>query len=189
MTENDARPGRQYIGAWGFIPAPCAGKTVLQHTENIPGMRRKFPNRSRLCFAVAGILSAAALASADPGYLPRVGPASLRFRPAPQPATGHFVLPPLEVAPEPPPVAVTPAAKPTAPAVTNSAATETTVISSEIPAAPEPARADDVVSPQMLMRFFSKSTNGTATSVIAPIQFTPPKAETPPSKAAFTTGP
>jgi hypothetical protein len=51
-------------------------------------------------------------------------------------------------------------------------------------------RPEDVVSPQMLLQFFNKSTNGPANSVVAPIEFTPPKAPEPPtSKGSYSTGP
>src|SRR5450631_1590322 len=125
-------------------------KAVLQHTEHKPVKRRMIRNRQHLCFTIIGTLSAAVLASADPGYLPRVGPAPLRFRVAARPATSHFALPEPEIAPEPPPVAATPDVKPPVAVVTNSTAAETTVISSQIPVGPEPVRGDDVVSPQML---------------------------------------
>lgn len=153
-----------------------------------------FRSRSRLCFILLSTFSAAALASADTGYLPRVGPAPLRFQSVPKPATNHYLLPPREPVPEPQPVAAKSEVKPPAPAVTASAPGETTVISSQIPASatepdPVPGRSEDVISPQMLLRYFSKSTNGTSTSIVAPIQFTPPKTETPPSKASFTTSP
>ncbi len=49
---------------------------------------------------------------------------------------------------------------------------------------------DSAVSPQMILKYFSQSTNGTATSVYAPVGFTPPHAETPPSSTAtYTVGP
>jgi hypothetical protein len=153
-----------------------------------------FRNRSHSCFTVLSILSVVALASADTGYLPRVGPAPLRFQSVPKTATNHYELPPPEPTPEPQPVATKPDVKTPTLAVKTPATTETTVISSQIPAPavePDsgPGRSEDVVSPQMLLRYFSKSTNGTATSIVAPIQFTPPKTETPPSKATFTTSP
>jgi hypothetical protein len=46
-----------------------------------------------------------------------------------------------------------------------------------------------VVSPQMLLKYFTKSTNSTA-SAATPLDFTPPKAAgTPPSRATYETGP
>jgi hypothetical protein len=53
-----------------------------------------------------------------------------------------------------------------------------------------PSNPDEVVSPQMLLRYFNKSTNGASASVIAPMEFTPPPAApAPSSKASFSTSP
>jgi hypothetical protein len=41
-----------------------------------------------------------------------------------------------------------------------------------------------VVSPQMLLKYFNKSTNGNTTGVIAPIQFSPPQSIGAPSSTA-----
>jgi hypothetical protein len=59
------------------------------------------------------------------------------------------------------------------------------------PASPQfaPASVDAVVSPQMLLKYFDKSTNGGG-SVLAPVEFLPPKAVAPnQSSATFSTGP
>lgn len=54
----------------------------------------------------------------------------------------------------------------------------------------EQTRPEDVVSPQMLLKFFNKGTNGAATSVTVPLDFTPPRpAEPSNSKASYSTGP
>jgi hypothetical protein len=55
---------------------------------------------------------------------------------------------------------------------------------------PEPARHDDVVSPQMLLKYFNKSTNGATTGVLAPFEFSPPQTGEPPSsKATYSHSP
>jgi hypothetical protein len=52
------------------------------------------------------------------------------------------------------------------------------------------AEPEPVVSPDMLMRYFMRSTNGAAASVSVPIGFTPPPPATPPSSTAtYTVGP
>jgi hypothetical protein len=46
-----------------------------------------------------------------------------------------------------------------------------------------------VVSPQMLLKYFTKSTNSAASAAV-PLGFTPPKAAgVPPSRATYETGP
>lgn len=52
----------------------------------------------------------------------------------------------------------------------------------------EQPQPDGVVSPQMLLKYFNKSTNGNAAGVNAPLDFTPPRlAEPPSSKAEYST--
>jgi hypothetical protein len=52
------------------------------------------------------------------------------------------------------------------------------------------AAPETVVSPQMLMRFFSHSTNGIDGSATVPMEFDPPRAAAPAqSSATFTTSP
>jgi hypothetical protein len=140
-----------------------------------------------------GILAVSPIHAADPGYLPRIGPASLRFRSVPTAATNQLVL----SAPEPDPEAEL---EPTAPkddkptAATIPAPTPTpapAAIVNEVSSGPtEPTPPDEVVSPQMLLKYFNKSTNGTSSTVIAPLDFTPPKPVEPnSSKATYSTGP
>jgi hypothetical protein len=134
-------------------------------------------------------------ASAAPtiGYLPVVGPAPLRFIIAPRVLTNQFrpVLPPPEPArvfmptePIQPPPAEPAVVHPQEPARdTPAAATPLR----ELPM--EAAPADEVVSPQMFLKFFNKSIN-ISNSVAAPVDFMPPKiAEPPVSKATYSTGP
>jgi hypothetical protein len=127
--------------------------------------------------------------SAGPGYLPVVGPAPLRFR-ADLPPAANVVKMPLPP-PEPSPAAPTSAATaPTASAdlQTNAApaaapvlltATNTPVTSEAAPGSSEPR-----ISPEMLLRFFTPSTNRPASGVIAPLDFAPPATAKPPSSTA-----
>jgi hypothetical protein len=111
------------------------------------------------------------------GYLASVGPMPLRFSQVLPPATNAIVLPKEEVLP-----AFLPTEEPSHVDAPAPAAVVTQVDSAPAPtaqitsSAPELAHPEDVVSPQMLIKYFKKSTNGVSTSVTAPIDFTPPKA-------------
>lgn len=141
---------------------------------------------------VVGILKVAT-AWADAGYLPQAGPLPFRFRIPPPPVAEHLNAPP---APPPPaPIALptppmpsappettiaTPArmVKPVAVAVTNGPALE--FEAREPLTGPAP---DGVISPQMLMQYFTPSsktaTNAASLGVVAPIGFTPPPVTAP----------
>jgi hypothetical protein len=170
--------------------APYQGQTVLQVTEIKSEKRRLVRDRRPFAIVLAGVLAVAGFAAASPGYLPCVGPASLRFSPVPPPVTNQIVPATPEVVPVPTvasPVPFGPMPEllpapppPEPPAITNQ-------VSSGIP---ETTRPEEVVSPQMLLKYFNKSTNGTSSSVFTPLDFTPPKSpEPPPSKATYSTGP
>jgi hypothetical protein len=132
--------------------------------------------------------------SAAPGYLPAVGPVALRFRPAAQPATNLIVmpLPPPDSPSSAPDVLSTPAASstpsaPSAPALAaaSSAATNATTGQEADPSASEPR-----ISPQMLLRYFGRSTNSAAGGILTPVDFAPPGAAGPPSSTAtYSTDP
>ena len=122
------------------------------------------------------------------GYLPQVGPASLRYRPLPQPAARQisqrilFECP--AAAPLPPPsvtlpVPTAPAAPATVPVpVTNPPAVEYDARDFGGAAMRMP-RPDLMISPQMLIKYFTPSTNGSGTGAGAPVGFTPPTAAPP----------
>jgi hypothetical protein len=143
--------------------------------------------------ATAGVLGVATVL-ADAGYLPLAGPSPLRFRvvatamsepPAPPvpPATISLPSPPMPAAPKEtngvPPV----------PAATNGPALEFNARDSAKVSAPTNA-PDAVVSPQMLIKYFTtlSSTNATTNSalekVIDPVGFTPPIIVPPPTPPA-----
>jgi len=147
----------------------------------------------------AGLASGVLAAS---GYLPAVGPVPLRFRPAAQPATNLVFIPlPPPDPPSPPPDASS--APPAPPAATNTEAKQTppvippsspgptnTVASG--PASPNDAASGSapLISPQMLLRYFNRATNGAAAGIIAPVDFAPPAPATPPSSTAtYSTDP
>lgn len=156
--------------------------------------------RMRHWVAVGAVLAGfAAGVAAAPGYLPVVGPVPLRFRPAIQPETNmvRIPLPPPNL---PPPA---PEIPPAPPAATNTVAQKTPPAASP-PAAPAPATvssnqanaegtfspAEPLISPQMLMRYFNKSTNGASGGIMAPVNFAPPAAVSPPSSTAtYSTDP
>ncbi len=141
-------------------------------------------------FVLIASINVAANAGNDPGYLACVGPVPLRFRAVPAPITNVFVLPP----PLPEPVAL-PKPDTNAPVMVPSASlpAEPAAIINEVSSAPpEPPHQDEVVSPQMFLKYFNKGTNGNSTTVIAPLDFTPPKVAEPAasgSKATYSTGP
>jgi len=125
------------------------------------------------------------------GYLPQAGPVPLRFRPLPQAAAGQISQPVLlqgpAAAPLPPlsvklPVPTAPAA-PAAPVIAPTPATNPPAVEYDardfgpgtLPA-PQP---DLIISPQMLIKYFSPSTNGNGVSGSAPVGFTPPTVAQP----------
>jgi hypothetical protein len=138
------------------------------------------------------------------GYLAAIGPAPLRFRAPLMPTTRVFV-PPMPAPPVPPepskpvPVSLEVVPQPAAassPSFSTSGPTPTaitpqpaTIVNEVSSGGTQPTQAEEVVSPQMLLRYFSKSTNGVSTSVIAPLNFTPPRpVEQPSSKATYSIG-
>ncbi len=139
----------------------------------------------------AALLGLAFAVSASPGYLPAVGPAPLRFLPAAQPAANlvKMPLPPPDPPPSAPPsTAVLPPAAAGTQAKTNAPAAgplPATVLltATNTPAAPEaaPSGADPRISPQMLLKYFTPSTNGVAGGIFAPLDFAPPAAAKPAS--------
>jgi hypothetical protein len=156
-----------------------------------PERRCMFGNRRHHSFIAMAFVVLPAWGGIDPrGYLPTVGPAPIRFSIPLLSVAKVFIpsAPPQHPAPEPPktakielaPAPPAAAAVPEPPAVINH-------VSSVVP---ESVAPDEVISPQMLIKYFSKSTNGVSSSVTAPMDFTPPKpAEQPSSKATYSTGP
>lgn len=161
--------------------------------------------------SLVGLLAAALSATADSGYLPKVGPPAVRFeRPAPPPAEPTFILPPLPFleprSETPTPVAVQPEAaasnstptplvpkEPTAPS--NADATAQEPPSPQTPAMIMDPGATHLMPadpgplvPQMFMRYFTgqPGTNGNGVSIFAPVGFVPPVpvALPPPSSSA-----
>lgn len=124
--------------------------------------------------------------SAAPGYLPVVGPVPLRFRPAAHSETNLLImpLPPPDPTPDfPLSTPSTPSAPPATPAPAPSTAS---LPATNTPAGPDAdaAATEPKISTQMLLRYFSRSTNGAAGGIIAPVDFAPPAAAVPPSSTA-----
>jgi hypothetical protein len=158
--------------------------------------------------AVMGILGAAT-AWADAGYLPQAGPMPLRFRVPPPPPAEHTdaPMPPLLPAPivlPAPPMPSQPPESSNAPpsntgkpvAVTNGPPLEFNA--REPVAGPTIIAPDAVISPQMLIKYFtvptSAATNAPIAAPVTPMGFTPPpvtpSAPPPtPGKAAPSTAP
>jgi hypothetical protein len=133
----------------------------------------------------------------DAGYLPQAGPVPLRFRVLPPPVNDQVNAP---VAPAPAPPAPISLPSPPMPsalkqttlvppiqAVTNGPALEFNAGETATGSVPVPVNAPEaVISPQMLIKFFTAPTNAvtnaTAAGVEAPVGFTPPLVATPPPK-------
>ena len=136
---------------------------------------------------------------AAPGYLPVVGPPPLRFRSPPQPATNlvHLALPPPDLPvsePATPPGGAYNQTKTTTPGGTNAAPTTAPLVSGATnnPAGPDstPLTSQPLISPQMLLKFFNRSTNAPGNEVVAPMNFAPPTPAKPPSSTAtYSTDP
>jgi len=158
--------------------------------------QKKFAGPRRLAAAIicfAGLSSRGETHLPLP-YLPAVGPAPLRFLAMAMPATNIFKPPapaPLPLKPETERVDA-----PASPNPTNTPANvpiktifapagETNTIGGT----PETTTPEGVISPQMLLKFFNKSTNGVSSSVIMPMDFQPPNPAPAPSKATYSTGP
>ena len=132
---------------------------------------------------------------ASPGYLPVVGPVLLRYRTPASPTVAlvRMPLPPADVPPVEEPAPEPVAAKP-APAAAPAPAPAPMVLQATTPPSPaEPVAAatgEQMVSPQMLVRFFNRSTNGGGAGIIAPMDFTPPAPTSPQSSTAtYSSGP
>jgi hypothetical protein len=137
---------------------------------------------------------ASVFASADPGYLPVVGPAALRFRAASM-ATANLPISARPEITEPESVLIRPETLDPLNAVTNevsAAAERPEPVLPHNPIPAEPVPSGEVISPQMLLKYFTKSTNGTGAGVLGPmpLNFTPPPpSQTPSSKATYSTSP
>jgi hypothetical protein len=140
--------------------------------------------------AGAALLGLAFAVSAGPGYLPAVGPAPLRFRTDPPPATNvvKMPLPP----PDPPPSTSAVAtdtqtnAAPATPAAAAPSAAPVLLTATNSPVTPDaaPASSEPKISPEMLLKFFTPSTNRPSGEVIAPLDFAPPATAKPASSTA-----
>jgi hypothetical protein len=118
-------------------------------------------------------------------YLPAIGPAPLRFLPALKPFTQS--VPPLPAAAQPAPPPGEKAEKPSGP-VAPSQPINVSPATGPTDTGAEPAPADGVISPQMLLKYFNKPTNSNAPNVKAPLDFIPPRTGEPrSSKAEYST--
>jgi hypothetical protein len=157
-------------------------------------MRDRWGTHLLLCLVG---LALPALASSGPGYLATVGPAPLRFwspsKPKPAPAVTDAPSPAVSNEPATPNPydflaafgAPTPVTAPM-PDVTNAVppAASVDMNAATQPPQPDAPQPGDVVSPQMLLKYFNKNTNGTGTGIIAPINMSVPNNPTPPPSSA-----
>ena len=134
-------------------------------------------------------LTAIAFGGDHSGYLPRIGPAPLRFQPPSKGPEITVTLPPLVMSDPPAP-----------PSDREVIITNDTVTVEEAPETalpPPPPQQPTVVvepafTPQMLLQYFNQrgtNAHGGESSVILPYQFLPPSNPTippPPSKATYT---
>jgi hypothetical protein len=187
----------------GLSPRPATlergegqGEGLLQFIPlsfSMRDRRRAYLTLKSLCILC---LILPALAWSGPGYLATVGPAPLRFwsppHPKPAPVVTNTPPPVVSTQTETPdpydlfgafgnPTSV-PTPMPMQPAATNvemNAASE----------APQPGalQPGDVVSPQMLLKYFNKNTNGASTGIIAPLDLSVPHpAQAPSSSATYS---
>src|SRR5205809_1317897 len=135
-------------------------------------------------------LAAIAFGGDHSGYLPRVGPAPLRFQPPSKGLELTVALPPLAMSDPPAPAHEVIITNETLTIEEPPETAPTALPQQQQPAVvPEPA-----FTPQMLLQFFNhKGTNGNGSgnesSVILPYQFLPPTTPSipaPPSKATYT---
>ncbi len=138
-----------------------------------------------LAFGCLGRFNAAA---ADPVYLSTVGPAPFRFQPLPRPVTARPIVTPPATAPQTTakanPSAISTNAPPP-PAISNSVSPTAALAPTNEIDLPASLPSDEVVSPQMLLKYFNRSTNGTGTGIIAPLQL-PGQPPPLPSKATYS---
>ncbi|HEY3855037.1 MAG TPA: hypothetical protein VGO67_11630 [Verrucomicrobiae bacterium] len=111
-----------------------------------------------------------------------VGPAPLRFCPPPAPKQIHLVLTP----PVPPPsIEMPPILKPEPPVVTIVRAPGQHSDSGEFGDIIDVTPTNEVISPQMLLRYFNHPPYGNTPNTKTPFGFIPPPpAEPPPAKVA-----
>ena len=151
---------------------------------------------------LSGTLGAGVALAGTAGYLPRVGPAPLRFQ-SPQSAS-RVLLPPLEMldAPVPPAQESNQTTNQLAdlgpllfdPEINDLSMRETNSLNAAATNLPSPDFNSDtnaVISPQMLLRFFSRSGAGTSreTVVVPPPSFTPARPGQPASSSATYSSP
>jgi hypothetical protein len=153
--------------------------------------------RGNCRFSVLPVLTlavASVFGSTDPGYLPLVGPAALRFRAAIATTTNVAILVQPETT-EAESALIRPETLDPLNAATNEAAVVVEKPALVNPLQPIPMEASppgEVISPQMLLKYFTKSTNAAGTRVLGPMpmNFTPPPpSQAPPSKATYSTSP
>lgn len=145
---------------------------------------------SHCAMAGVGVSGLATRSMANVGYLPAVGPVELRFRDPIQPITNMAQMPLpqpfVEKTNEPPPVEMVEKA----PAPVQTPAVPPPDTNPPVPppvpvSAPNPS--DPMISPQMLLKYFNRNTNGASTGMIAPMEFAPPTQAAPPSSTATYT--
>lgn len=166
-------------------------RLVLQANNAKSQPRGRFADPRRLFVICLALFAMSAFAHPEPnGYLASIGPSGLRFCSVPRPFTNIFVLPVIKPATNEPPTVATNSEPshvvPTASATVPDAGTNQTQNVNVV----DPGVPTNVVSPQMFLKYFSKSTNGAANAtIITPLDFTPPRASPAPSSATYSTGP
>jgi hypothetical protein len=144
-------------------------------------------------FALSATACGPSISSTSKPYLQRIGPAPLRFSEPKPPQVFFTNSAPAAVAKNEsgPADADVPdfLAPPTSlnPAEIGQAVTYT---AKSAPVS-QPSQPAEVVSPQMLLKYFNKSTNGSVTGVVMPVEFAAPQpsAAPPSSSATYSTTP
>lgn len=166
-------------------------KSALQK-NNIPAVKRHVAGGKSYFPAIFAIcLSLAPFAWSGPGYLHTVGPVPLRFCPPLAPNTNVTISPRPASSTEPVAQAndlfAVPNLLPSAEIPFAPATPEQAPAVNQTNSAVDASRSEDMVSPQMLLKFFNKSTNGSVTGIVAPTELAAPRpTELPPSKATYS---
>lgn len=132
--------------------------------KNLAMRLRRLQNWRGLLAVLAVFAGAALLATPAPGYLPGVGPAPLRFFSLPLPHINCVAVVQPAKLPEPKPQTVaqiaqpkpTPAPQPVAAMVTNAV---TNTDESQQPKSIPQSTGDNVVPPEMLLKYFGRPAN------------------------------
>jgi hypothetical protein len=195
FSANTADTSHGRTSAWKPVPATIESVDLMQQHPNKPigqnlEKRSKFGYSLFFPLVVTGFMGIVLSSWANSTYLSSVGPSPFRYLPISTPSTNRVASPTPAVVQLPVPPPVETVEKPPLPAPPTPAPSPAPG-SDQTQAVVESPQSDGVISPQILLKYFNKSTNGAAAAVSGPIDFSPPRVvlETPSSKAEYSTPP